>query len=81
MSVASEISVPIKIKQDFDKILQVLLPYQRSDDRHVQCGHSDYRCFSPQFAQLLSFIAENAPVFFTLPAFPCKRRRWAAWCR
>jgi L-tyrosine isonitrile synthase len=72
MHVTTDTITPIEIEQAFDKIIRTLLPYRRSDSNHENDGSALCNCFAPQYSQLLPFIAERAPVLFTLPAFPCK---------
>jgi pyoverdine/dityrosine biosynthesis protein Dit1 len=72
MHVTTDTAMPIEIEQMFYNIIRILLPYRRSDSDHEHEGTALYNCFAPQFGQFLPFIADRAPVLFTLPAFPCK---------
>lgn len=72
MHPAPRVITPIQIEQAFDSVIRVLLPYRRGDGRHDPERHSGHRCFGPQFGQMLPFLADNVPLLFTLPAFPCK---------
>jgi L-tyrosine isonitrile synthase len=71
MYTSTQVITPIQSEEIFDGVLRALLPYRRTNDSHDE-HPGGHRCFAPQFGQLLPFIADGAPVLFTLPAFPCK---------
>lgn len=72
MNLTTDTVTPVEIEKIFNDIIRIFLPYRRSDSDHEHEGTALYSCFAPQYSQLLPFIAERAPVLFTLPAFPCK---------
>jgi L-tyrosine isonitrile synthase len=67
-----QVVTTIEIEQTFENILQILLPYRRTNDRHDDEHTTSDHCFTHQFDQMLPFVTDRAPVLFTLPAFPCK---------
>lgn len=53
-------------------LLRTLLPYRRSEDSNDVRPEDYHACFSHQIASISSFIRNDEPILFTLPAFPCK---------
>ena len=51
------------------RVLDLLTRLRREDAPH---RHDTVTCFAPQLAQLDAFVRQDAPILFTLPAFPCK---------
>jgi L-tyrosine isonitrile synthase len=53
-------------------VLDSLLTYRRTEERDDHPGHARNSCFLEQFTQIDQFVADDLPILFTLPAFPCK---------
>ena len=72
MSVAGLITCDRDLNETCEQILGILLPYWRVEEWHEHPKNEYHWWFAHQYNVIRDFVSEDAPITFTLPAFPCK---------